>query len=129
MDQSKVFAAVRWGFERRTGAKLPVNLPVSSEFRGRPVRIGLGPQPATRTHFSLAAALRKSLRHFRQLTPVTGQFGSCKSSVFLALNGLIPPFLSGPQFGTYACRCSAARKRPRMPAHLAAGRQIIADDV
>ena len=34
MDQSKVFAAVRWGLSDGFGAKLPVNLPVSSDSGG-----------------------------------------------------------------------------------------------
>jgi hypothetical protein len=46
MDEAKCFAPVRLGFERPLGQRLPVNLPVSSEFRGRPVRYGLLPQPA-----------------------------------------------------------------------------------
>jgi hypothetical protein len=47
MDEAKCFAPVRLGFERPLGQRLPVNLPVSSEFRGRPVRYGLLPQPAS----------------------------------------------------------------------------------
>src|SRR5258708_32802174 len=47
MDQSKVVAAVRRSFERLSGQRLPVNLPVSSEFRGETGSYGTG---STATH-------------------------------------------------------------------------------
>src|SRR5260370_39931714 len=50
------------------------------------VRI-LVPQPASRTHFAPAAALRISSRHSRQLAPVSGQFRRPNAAPFRGRRG------------------------------------------
>ena len=130
-DQS----AVKWRLFRSKGdlggpesSKFPVIFPVSREFAMETGSLRTAPTASHPYALLSRGGLCQNPPISPALSPGHRPVAAATCSAIPALNGRIPPFLSGRPFGSYTFGCIAGRAQSRITAYPAADMQTIADN-